>query len=335
MEIATLYISAQGARLARIGERLVARSKDGAVIHDVPFFKIRQVICFGSVEISSAAINQLIQRNIDVVYLTLTGRFKCRLSNLNEKSVITRTMQYRRSFEDTFRLQMGRAIVRGKLLNYRSWVNSRQRKGGIESAAELAAINEAIGLVDQSENADELMGLEGTGTRAYFEVFRRNLRQDLGFNERNRRPPRDPVNAMLSFGYTILLHKVLAAIETAGVDPFMANLHANQNGRPSLALDLMEEFRLFIVDAVVARLVNLVQVKPGDFIVTADQGVKMQPATIALLVRELQARLSACFPYARDGRKLQLQDQIIRQAYHYRDVVCGESERYLPVFFPW
>jgi len=335
MQIGSLYVSTQGARLTRVGERLVVRSITGAVLEDVPFFRLRQIVCFGSVEISAAAIFQLMQRGIDVVYLTLRGRFKCRLSNMNEKSVNTRLMQYRRSFEDSFRLAQAGAVVRGKLMNYRGWMQSRQRRAVVECSRELASLVDAMSLIEGAQNSDELMGLEGIGTKAYFEAFRQNLRQDLGFKERNRRPPRDPVNAMLGFGYTVLLHRVLAAIEQAGLDPFMSNLHATQNGRPSLALDLMEEFRLYCVDCVVARLANLAQVRPADFIVTADAGVKMQPATIALLVRELQARFSSHLPYARDGRKLQVQDQIVRQAYHYRDVVNGEAAIYQPVLFSW
>lgn len=335
MQIGTLYVSTQGAKLTRVGERLVIRAVNGTILEDIPFFRIRQVICFGSVEVSCQALMQFMRRCIDVVYLTISGRFKCRLSNLNEKSVQTRLMQYRRAYEDSFRLMIGKAIVKGKLLNYRNWMHFRNRRGAIQCTDELVSLGETLNLVENATNADELMGIEGIGTKAYFEAFRKSIKQDLGFCERNRRPPKDPVNAMLSFGYTILLHKVLAAIEQAGVDPFLANLHANQNGRPSLALDLMEEFRLFTVDAVVTRLVNLAQVKPADFIVTADSGVKMHPPTIALLVREMQARLAAYFPYARDGRKLQLQDQIVRQAYHYRDVINGETEAYMPVLFSW
>jgi CRISPR-associated protein Cas1 len=242
-------------------------------------------------------------------------------------------MQYKMSFSDSFRLNQGKAVVRGKLQNYKNWLQHKQRRKAIECAKELASIGEAMAMIDFAADANELMGIEGIATKSYFEGFRKNIRQNIGFHERNRRPPKDPVNAMLSFGYTILLHKVLAAIERAGLDPFIANLHANQNGRPSLALDMMEEFRLFIVDMAVARIVNLARVKPGDFIITSDQGVKMKEATIALLVKEIQARASSCVMYLRDKRKIEVQDQILRQAYHYKDVVNGEAPVYQPVVF--
>lgn len=333
MEVGTLYIATQGARLTKVGERLVVRNKEGKIIHDMPFFKVRQIFCFGTVEITAQTIFQIMYRNIDLVYLTKTGRFKCRLSNLNEKSVITRIEQYKRTFDENFRLEMARKIVIGKLTNYRLWVMFKNRRAVIEAQREAIAITEAIRLAESATNVDELMGIEGIGSKAYFEAFRKALKQELGFLERNRRPPKDPVNAMLSFGYTILYHKVLAAIEQAGVDPFMANLHSNQNARPSLALDLMEEFRHFCVDAVVLRLVNLAQVRAGNFTYTADKGVLMSEYAIAMLIKEMQNRLGSSFVYVRDGKKLQLQEQIIRQAYFYRDAVNNGVEIYQPVIF--
>lgn len=333
MQIGTLYISSQGAKLTKVGERLVVRNKEGKIIHDMPFFKIRQIFCFGTVEITAQAIFQIMYRNIDMVYLTKTGRFKCRLSNMNEKSVISRIEQYKRAFDDEFRLAMAKKIVIGKLENYRLWILFKNRRGVINAQNEAIAINECIKLTEAANCVEEVMGFEGAGSKAYFEAFRKSLKQDLGFLERNRRPPRDPVNAMLSFGYTILYNKVLAAVEQAGVDPFMANLHSNQNSRPSLALDLMEEFRHFVVDIVVLRLVNLGMVRPANFTYTTDKGVLMNEYAIALLVKEIQARLGSNFLYIRDGKKLELQEQILRQAYFYRDAVENGADVYQPVIF--
>lgn len=333
MEVGTIYIVTQGAKLTKVGERLVVRNKEGKIIHDMPFFKVRQIFCFGTVEVTAQTIFQLMYRNIDLVYLTKNGRFKCRLSNLNEKSVISRIAQYKRAYDENFRLEMARKIVIGKLTNYKNWMMFKNRHGVIDAGDEIIAVNESIKLAEIAQNIDELMGIEGNGSRIYFMAFKKGLIQNLHFFERNRRPPRDPVNAMLSFGYTILFHKVLSAIEQAGVDPFMANLHSNQNSRPSLALDLMEEFRHFVVDTVVLKLVNRVQVRESDFIYTADKGVMINEPTIALLVREMQARLGSSFFYPKDGKKLELQEQILRQAYAYREAVNDGAEYYQPVVF--
>jgi CRISPR-associated protein Cas1 len=335
MEIGTLYITTQGARLTKTGERLIARNIEGKVIQDIPFFRLRQIICFGTVEVTASTIFQLMRRGIDLVYLTLSGRFKCRLSNLNQKSVKCRLLQYRHAFENSFRLKVAKNIVKGKLGNCLNMMRFRQRRGGTSCANEVAAVSEAIDLIEEANTVDEVMGLEGAGSRAYFSAFSGFLKQNIGFNGRNRRPPKDPVNAMLSFGYTILFHKVLGAVERAGLDPFIANLHAARDGRPSLALDLMEEFRLFVVDAAVLRMVNLAQVKPDDFLFTAEQGVKMKESVIALLVKELQARLTIRNYYLVEKRKLQVQDQILSQAMKYKSLLKGEEENYLPVIYRW
>ncbi len=333
MEIGTIYITTQGAKLTKVGERLVVRSKENKIIHDIPFFKIRQIFCFGTIEVTAQTIFQIMYRNIDLVYLTKNGRFKCRLSNLNEKSVLSRIAQYQRSQDNEFKLKMARKIVVGKLSNYRNWIMYKNRHGVIEANNEVFAINQTINLGEKAESIDELMGIEGNGSKIYFEAFRKGLKQNLNFFERNRRPPRDPVNAMLSFGYTILYHKVLAAIEQAGIDPFMANLHSNQNSRPSLALDLMEEFRHFVVDNVVLKLVNLAQVRADNFTYTADKGVLMNDYAIALIVKEMQARLGNSFYYPHDGKKIELQEQILRQAYAYREAINKGAEYYEPLVF--
>ncbi len=333
MQVGTFYISTQGAKLTLVGERLVVREKDGKIIFDVPLFRVRQIVCFGSVEITSRVIFQVMRREIDVVYLTQTGRFKCRLSNMNGKMVKVRLKQYERATDDKFKVEMARAIVRSKLLTYRNWIRLRNRRGVIEGTEELIGLNEVLELLEKSDVVDELMGFEGIGTRLYFEAFEKAFKQDLGFYGRNRRPPRDPVNAMLSFGYTILLNKVIGALEQAGLDVFFANLHANQNGRPSLALDLMEEYRHFLVDTTVLRMANLAQVRPSDFMHSFELGVRMKPHVIALLVKELQNKLGASFYYPPDGKKVQLQDQILKQAYRYRAAVSDGVGIYSPLVF--
>lgn len=333
MQVATIYVTSQGAKLTKVGECLVIRNKEGKKIQDTPFFKVRQIFCFGTVEVTAQTIFQLMYRNIDLVYLTKTGRFKCRLSNLNEKSVLSRVAQYRRANDEIFRIEIARKIVAAKLSTYRNWMMNKNRHAVIEAKQEIIAISESIKLTETACSIEELMGIEGNGSRIYFEAFRKGLKQNLSFFERNRRPPRDPVNAMLSFGYTILYHKVLSAIEQAGVDPFMANLHSNQNSRPSLALDLIEEFRHFVVDTVVLKLVNLAQVKADDFVYTVDKGVLMNESTIALLVKEIQARLASSYLYLPDGKKMELQEQLLRQAYAYREAVNKGSDFYQPLVF--
>jgi CRISPR-associated protein Cas1 len=328
MEIGTLYVTAQGSRLTRVGERLVVRSKENKVIEDVPFFRLRQIICFGSIELTNAATVKLLRQHIDVVFLSLTGRFKCRLDCQNFNSVKCRQQQYKLSLCTDFRLKLASQILKGKLQNARNWLVKRNRPARKEITQSIWKIATAIEMIDSAQTTDELLGIEGIAAKDYFSGFRLVLKQEIGFNERNRRPPKDPVNAMLSFGYMLLFNMVLAAIQQVGLDPAFSNLHAIQDRRPSLALDLMEEFRCLVVDTVVVRLVNLVRVQPRDFFPDQRNGVKMREEAIALLVRELQNRLRSKLPDPVSKKLYPTKDLIIKQAYQYKSIVLEEKEIY-------
>lgn len=331
MEIGTLYIIAQGSRITRVGERLIVRDKENKILQDIPFFRLRQVVCFGGVELTSAATYKLMQHDIDVLYMTLTGRFKYRLSNFTRTAAFCRQMQYKHSLDNDFRIKISRQILRGKLVNSKRFLVKRNRPAQAEVSDAIWNISNCIEMIDQAQTVDELMGIEGTAARDYFIGFRFLLKQDLGFFDRNRRPPRDPVNALLSFGYTLLFHKVLAAVEQAGLDPMYSNLHAVQDRRPSLALDLMEEFRVLTVDTIVMRMANLVRVRPIDFYDDERKGTRMRAHTIALLISELQARLKARVTDPSNQKQFMLKDMFLRQAWQYKAVVCGEKESYQAV----
>jgi len=331
MEIGSLYITVQGSRVCRVGERLLVRGRDDKIIEDMPFFRLQQVVCFGCVEISNAALLQLVRRGIDVVFMSLAGRFKCRLGNMNPVQVKCRQLQYEKAADSQFRLRMAKAMLSGKLQNAKSFLVRRNRPANDEVSESIWKIATAFEMIESAADIDALMGIEGIAARDYFCAYRLLLKQDLGFNERNRRPPRDPVNAMLSFGYTLLYNMILAAVEQTGLDAWLSNLHAIQDRRPSLALDIMEEFRALVVDTVVMRLVNLVRVRPLDFFDDPDKGTRMRAQTIALLVSELQARLRAKAADPVTQNLFPIKDLLLKQAYQYRAVINGDREAYRPV----
>jgi len=161
--------------------------------------------------------------------------------------------------------------------------------------------------------------------------LKRLLKQDLGFSGRVRRPPTDPVNAMLSFAYTLLFNRVLSAVEQGGLDPMLANLHAFEDRRPSLALDLMEEFRVPVVDSIVMAMVNRVEVGPGDFTMLSGKGIRMSEIAIGKLVRAFQARLSEQLPHPVNGKSYSFREMIVQQAWQYKSVVLGEADEYRPI----
>jgi len=331
MEDAVLYITAQGSRLTRTGERLLVRGKDGKIASDIPLFRLQEVVCFGCVEFSCSALTALVRRGIDVVFLTVDGRFKCRLSNLQPKAVNCRLRQYCRAGEPAFRLRQAQTIVRGKMHNSRVWLLRQNRNRDDAVAAQIMGVKTCIDLVDRASTINELMGIEGTGARNHFDALKRLLKQDLGFSGRVRRPPTDPVNAMLSFAYTLLFNRVLSAVEQGGLDPMLANLHAFEDRRPSLALDLMEEFRVPVVDSIVMAMVNRVEVGPGDFTMLSGKGIRMSEIAIGKLVRAFQARLSEQLPHPVNGKSYSFREMIVQQAWQYKSVVLGEADEYRPI----
>lgn len=187
MEIGVLYINAQGSRITRVGERLLVRDRDDKILEDVPFFRVKQVICFGSVEITGAAIIQLLRLGIDVVYMSLAGRFKCRLSNMNPAQVKCRQSQYAKAADAGFRLRIARAMLSGKLLNAKSFLVRRNRPACETVSDSIWKIATALEMIGAAQTPDELMGIEGIAALGVLKadvdnlgmIFRHGLHEDI------------------------------------------------------------------------------------------------------------------------------------------------------------
>ncbi len=331
MQDAVIYISQPGARLTKTGERLVVRAIDGRILSDVPLFRIDQIICFGPVEPSGAALLALTRRGIDLVFLSQDGRFKARIAPSRPRAVQCRFKQYQLQADDAFRVSMARTIVRGKLSISRAWLLRHNRTRDSRLTTQILGIAGCIDSISDASSVDQLMGIEGTAARHHFEALKLILKQDLGFHGRVRRPPKDPVNALLSFGYTLLFNRVVSAIEQAGLDPMRSNLHGLEDRRPSLALDLMEEFRTLIVDSVVVGLINRMEVCATDFDDLGERGIHMKERTLAKFVKAFQDRLNETLPHPIEDRSFTLRDLIVQQAYQYKSVVLGEASEYKPM----
>ncbi|HNV72295.1 MAG TPA: CRISPR-associated endonuclease Cas1 [Candidatus Ozemobacteraceae bacterium] len=331
MQDAVLYVSQPGARLTRTGERLIVRAIDGKIVSDVPMFRLDQVICFGTVEPSGSALLALSRRGIDLVFLSQDGRFKARIAPSRPRAVQCRVKQYQRSLDPEFRLTMARTLVGGKLNLSRVWLLRQNRNRDSRLTSQILGISGCIDSLREACSVDQLMGIEGTAARYHFEALKLILKQDLGFNGRVRRPPKDPVNALLSFGYTLLFNRVVSAVEQVGLDPMISNLHGLEDRRPSLALDLMEEFRTLIVDSVVVGLINRMEICATDFDDLGEKGVQMKERTLARFVKAFQDRLNDTMPHPREDRSFTLRDLIVQQAYQYKSVILGEASEYQPM----
>lgn len=269
----TLYVTTEGAGLKKDGENLVV-DIEGAERARVPFHMLTSVVVFGSIYLSPALIGACAAGGIAVVLLDRVGRFQARIEGPVSGNVLLRRAQYRVSEAPT---DIVRSLVLGKVSNQRSVLLRALRDHGesldaaaratIEAATErLAAILRRAAHAD--DTPDRLRGSEGEAAHLYFAVFDHLIRspdEEMRWQGRSRRPPLDPVNAVLSFLYTLLTHDCRTAAESVGLDPAVGFLHRDRPGRPGLALDLMEELRPIMADRLTLSLINRRQLRARDF----------------------------------------------------------------------
>lgn len=266
----TLYVTTQGAYLRKEGEAVVVRVDDDSKAH-VPLHNLAGIVCFGNVLVSPYLLGACGDLGLAVTLLSHHGRFLARIQGKTSGNVLLRREQYRRAESPEASLELARAFLVGKLLNTRTMLQRaiRRIEGPTPNASRsVKRLKNHIEELRGSGELDTLRGIEGTAARAYFEAFGELIqrqREDFRFKGRNRRPPLDPMNALLSFLYTLLRHDVGSALEGVGLDPAVGFLHRQRPGRPSLALDLMEELRPWIADRLALTLVNRGQLTGKDF----------------------------------------------------------------------
>lgn len=261
-----LYVTEQGAFVGKSGDEITIRSRDGQV-RTLRLIDISQLSLFGNVQISAQAIRALSAESIPVCHFSYGGWFHAVTAGLTHKNVELRIAQFAAAADPQQALRFARQFVVGKIRNARTLLR-RHLPGGAASGKMLAGLAAWARRAAVAESAESLLGLEGMAAKTYFEGFASLLKSDHGFtiDGRNRRPPRDPVNALLSFVYALLVKDATLAVLAAGFDPMLGFFHRPRYGRPSLALDLAEEFRPIVADSTVLTLVNNGEVKSDDFI---------------------------------------------------------------------
>lgn len=293
----TLYVSSQGSYLHKDGETVVVE-RDGTKVLQLPVHGIGGIVCFGNVLCSPFLLGFCAESDISVSFLSEHGRFLASVRGPVSGNVLLRRRQYRMADDEAVNKNIAINIVSGKLANCHIVMNRATRDHG--DKVDLVAMRSASTAIDRildqlagAADADAVRGFEGLAAAEYFGVFNQLIvdqKDDFLFRERNRRPPLDPVNALLSFVYTLLTHDVRSAIETVGLDPAVGFLHRDRPGRPGLALDLMEEFRPVIADRLVLSLINRRQVDIKGFTRAANGAVVMDDATRKTVLVEYQNR---------------------------------------------
>jgi len=350
--MATLYLTEQRSLVRKDGDTLVVhipadkekRTEKRKV--RVPLVKIDQVVVSGDSTITSPALLALLEQRTDVCFCSYYGNFRGRLSPEFSKNGLLRIRQHEVRGEYEQRVALARVFVQGKLSNQRTLLLRSNRKLGDEkitrAVASLKGIIEKVGAVSGAgevtvDSSDPqkgtplgtLLGLEGAGAAVYFGVFGRLLKQEMGFRRRVKRPPKDPVNALLSYGYVLLMHKVMSAINIVGLDPYAGYLHSSQYGKPALALDLMEEMRTPVVESVVLTLINNRIIQRDHF--KEDIGAyRLTEAGRRRFLQKFEERLTTIIQHPVFGYKATYRKCLELQVRLVAKTLMGEIGAYVP-----
>ena len=359
----TLYLTEDYALVRRDSEDCLLvqiparRAKDGAAASParkerIPLIKIDEVVVLGEVTLTASALHLLLERNIEITFLGHYGQFKGCLSPPLSKNAILRMAQYRAHMEMSQRCELARRFVIGKLSNQRQRLQRYSRTHGdaevheaLKQMADLIGglatlpIRQPTGMKPLATGdqriagtpLETILGMEGAGSAAYFRCFGKLLSdsRQWPFPGRVKRPSTDPVNSLLSFGYSLLASKVASAIQLVGFDHFVGYLHSSFYGRPSLALDLMEEFRPIVVDAVVLTLLNNRMLTPNDFVIELG-AYRLKDERRKVFFTKFEERLNEEVSHPIFGYKATYRRCIELQGRLLAKYVTGEIEEYPP-----
>lgn len=358
------YITEQGCVISREGERLLIK-KGATVLHALHMFKLDQLVLCGNVTLTPPAMFYLLTEGVDTVFMTLAGRYRGRLQPPHSKNITLRCEQFRQLSDPQVALRVAQKIVGGKIANLRtSLLRLNRSREGLDLDDQILSLKNLAEKSGEATDLDSLRGLEGRSAVVYFQGFGRGfLAEGVTFAKRVRRPPTDPVNALLSLGYTLLFNSVMAAVSMVGFDPYLGALHSVEYGRPSLPLDLMEEWRPVIVDALVLSVFNTRVITLQDFIVRPldreqleadadgqeddwDEGpaegeerarpalpVRLTDAGFKKYLAQFERKMADKVRYHLTGQQLSYRDCIREQVRHFARVMRGEDAEYQPMLW--
>jgi CRISPR-associated protein Cas1 len=328
-DLRPLYVTGYGLAIGRSGGVLQVKEK-GGVIQEARLNDVSQVNVFGSASVTTGAVQALAERERPIAYFTTGGWFYGLTGSLGLKNVFLRREQFRRADDEAFCLPLARGIVATKIRNQRTMLqrNHVEPPGrALEGMKRLAKQALAAG------GLETLLGIEGTAAHYYFSHFAGMIKVDRGeapafdFTRRNRRPPRDPVNALLSLGYSLLVRDLTIVCHAVGFDPFIGFYHQPRFGRPALALDLMEGFRPLVVDSTVLFAVNTGMVTRDDF-VQAGESVSLTARGRKSFLRAYEQRMDTLVTHPLFGYRVSYRRVLEIQARLLARVVSGELPRY-------
>ncbi len=355
--MATIYIVSDYGKLVKNGDTLQLKQKDGET--RIFPFKTEQLVVMGNVDVTNSALRLLMHHQVDTVFLGKNGRFNGKIAFKEGKNVFLRQKQFQKLEDYQFRLQFGKSIVKGKLKNQLIFMQRTLRRRELQekSAEQIEKMKQTIDKIDSAESIETCRGYEGIGAKYFFSIFRQSIIQDWAeFNGRSMHPPRDNVNAVLSFLYTLLLFRIDAAIETEALDPFVGYFHSLDYGKKTLSFDLMEEYRTPIADTLTAALFNLGILNEEDFetvnftnqsddyplessgdeeedspVLTEKTGVLLTKPGIRKVVTQFEKKLEQQMYYKPLLRQISYKQLMREQSKHFKRVLTGEESEYKPI----
>lgn len=325
--MAILYITRQGAVLHKSGNRIIVK-KDGDVLQEIPIVQLDEVVIFGNGHMTTQTIGYLLNKNIPVSFLSSRGKYKGKLQPPYAKDTRIRQQQFAVAGDPPQCLELAKCFVRGKLTNAIRF-SQRQRTQNAAVKSAIRSTHQTLEKLERADSLESLLGYEGSGTASYYKAYRQFLGRDWGFTSRQFRPPPDPINAMLSLGYTLLHNHVYTFINVVGFDPYCGYFHQPRHGHATLASDLMEEFRQVIVDGYVLSLVNNNRVQPEDFEQT-NKGIRFTKEALDRFLVGYYGRMQQTFQHPTLNEKTTYLRSIELQVRHFARVITGEDAAYKP-----
>ena len=326
--MSSLYVVQQGTWLRKEQGRFLLQPPKEAET-EIPIRDVDRILVFGNVQLSTAVIEICLQLHIPVVFLSQLGDYKGHLWSAEFGDLLAETAQFQKQQDEHFRLATAREVVRGKLWNSRQLLLRLNRKRQLPAViAALDGLQRDLDRVASTEltSLDQLRGHEGIGAVRYFAALGQ-LIANPGFSlpERAFHPPPDPMNSLLSFGYTLLFNSVLSLLLAEGLNPYLGNLHGAERPKAYLAFDLMEEFRSPIVDSLVMKLVNQKVLRPTDFTWPSRKGgVYLTDAARKVFLQKFEARLSANHAHPDVQESVSYRRIIQLQIQRYKKAVLGQ-----------
>lgn len=335
-----LYITNPETFLSLEGETVVIKNQSSKIFK-IPLHNIQGIVCFNYPGVSPALMGACVERNINLIFLQPSGRFLARVTGRVKGNLLLRKKQFQVSQDDKGKTAIAACCLLGKIYNSRVVIERALRDHAmLVNVCALREVSEflkaALPAIRDADTLETLRGLEGSTAKQYFRIFGQLVLQQkdaFPFNGRTRRPPRDNLNALLSFLYTLLTYEVVSALETVGLDPQVGFLHADKPGRPSLALDLMEELRPVFADRLALTLINRKQIKGSGFVKKESGAILMDDKTRKKVIVAWQERKQEeiVHPYLKEripyGLIPHIQAQLL--ARHLR----GDLDAYPPFFW--